>query len=121
MTEAELRAALEKTTPERHRYEMFVEEYQDQDVRLRFSPAKGEGWPMSALLAVAEISLRAAAGVDATLSHLNVTVIRAAQPADVLVLSRVVRRDGETVHAECWLFSHAIVEPMLHVTATLKA
>jgi hypothetical protein len=24
------------------------------------------------------------------------------------------------VHAEAWLFSHAVVEPMLHATATLK-
>jgi hypothetical protein len=25
------------------------------------------------------------------------------------------------VHAEAWLFSHAVVEPMLHATATLKS
>ena len=38
MTEDELQAALERTTPERDRYELFVEEAQDQDVRIRFSP-----------------------------------------------------------------------------------
>ena len=37
----------------------------------------------------------------------------------MLALSRVIRRDRETVHAECWLFSHAVVEPMLHATGTL--
>jgi hypothetical protein len=119
MTEEELQTALEKTTPERERYELFVEECQDQDVRVRFSPAKDEAWTMPSLLAVAHVSLRAAAGVEARLTHLNVTTIRAAQQADVLALSRVIRRDRETVHAECWLFSHAVVEPMLHATGTL--
>jgi hypothetical protein len=119
MTEEELQAALEKATPERERYELFVEECQDQDVRVRFSPAKGEAWTMPALLAVAHLSLRAAAGVDAEITHLNVTKIRGAQQADVLALSRVIRRDRGTVHAEAWLFSHAVVEPVLHATATL--
>jgi hypothetical protein len=119
MTEEELQTALEKTTPERERYELFVEECQDQDVRVRFSPVKDEAWTMPALLAVAHVSLRAAAGVAARLTHLNVTTIRGAQQADVLALSRVIRRDRETVHAECWLFSHAVVEPMLHATGTL--
>ena len=119
MTEEELQTALEKTTPERERYELFVEECQDQDVRVRFSPVKDEAWTMPALLAVAHVSLRAAAGVEARLTHFNVTRIRSAQQADVLALSRVIRRDRETVHAECWLFSHAVVEPMLHATGTL--
>lgn len=120
MTEEELQALLERTTPARERYELFVEECQDQDVRVRFSPPAGEGWSMAALLAVAEISLRAAAKEEASLTHLNVTRIRSAQPADVLALSRVIRRDRETLHAESWLFSHAVVEPMLHATASLR-
>jgi hypothetical protein len=119
VTEEELQAALEEATPERERYELFVEECQDQDIRLRFSPAKGEDWTMPALLAVAHLSLRGAAGVGAAITHLNVTKIRDAQQADVLALSRVIRRDRDTVHAEAWLFSHALVEPMLHATATL--
>ena len=121
MTEEELQGALERTTPERERYELFVEECQDQDVRIRFSPAKGEGWSMPSLLTLVDTSLRAASGVEAQVTHLNVTKIRDAQQADVLALSRVIRRDRETVHAECWLFSHAVVEPMLHATATLQA
>lgn len=119
MTEEELQAALERATPERERYDLFVEECQDQDVRVRFSPAAGEAWTMPALLAVAHLSLRAAAGVEAEITHLNVTKIRGAQQTDVLALSRVIRRDRGTVHAEAWLFSHAIVEPILHATATL--
>ncbi len=119
MTEDELQQLLEKSVPARDRYDLFVEECQDQDVRLRFSPAKGEGWTMPALLTLVDTSLRAAARVAASLTHLNVTVLRAAQDADVIALSRIVRRDGATVHVEAWLFSHAVVEPMLHATATL--
>jgi acyl-coenzyme A thioesterase PaaI-like protein len=121
MTEEELQALLEKTTPERDRYELFVEDCQDQDVRLRFSPAKGENWSSAALLTIAETALRAAAGAEMRLSHLNVTVLRPAQQADTIALSRVLRRDRDVVHAEAWLFSHAVIEPMLHATATLRA
>ena len=76
---------------------------------------------MPALLAVVHISLRAAAGVEAEITHLNVTKIRGAQQADVLALSRVIRRDRGIVHAEAWLFSHAVVEPIVHATATLSS
>ena len=98
MTEDELQALLEKTTPERDRYELFVEQCQDQDVRVRFSPAKGEGWASAALLTIVETSLRAAAGAEARLTHLNVTVLRAAQQADVIALSHVLRRNRQVVH-----------------------
>jgi len=119
MTEDELQALLEKTTPERDRYQLFVEQCQDQDVRVRFSPPKGEVWSMAALLTLVETALRAAADAEARVTHLNVTMLRVAQQADVIALSRVVRRDRNLVHAEAWLFSHAVVEPMLHATATL--
>ena len=119
MTEQELQAALERTTPERDRYALFVEEAQDQDVRVRFSPPSG-GWSMAALLAVIETSLRAASGVEAAVTHLNATRLREALEGDVIALSRVIRRDGDTIHAEAWLFSHAVVEVMLHATATLR-
>ena len=119
MTEDDLQAALERTTPERDRYELFVEEAQDQDVRVRFSPPP-DGWSTPALLAVVDIALRGTAGVEATVTHLAVTRLRDAQAADVIALSRIIRRDRETVHAEAWLFSHAVVEAMLHATATLR-
>ncbi|MBN9086398.1 MAG: hypothetical protein J0J01_05780 [Reyranella sp.] len=119
MTEEELQAALERTTPARDRYDLFVEEARDQDVRVRFSPVQGEGWSFAALLAATETSLRAAAGVEAAVTHLNVTRIRAPQDGDIIALSRVICRDGGTIHAEAWLFSHAVVEAMLHATATL--
>jgi hypothetical protein len=121
MTEEELQAALEKTTAERDRYGLFVEEAQDQDVRVRFSPPVGEGWSLAALLTMVDTSLRAAAGAETAVTHLNVTRLRDAQPGDVIALSRVIRRDGETVHAEAWLFNHAVIEPMLHATATLRS
>ncbi len=120
MTEDELQALLEKSIPAHERHGLFVEECQDQDVRLRFSPAAGEAWSMRALLALVDTSLRAAAGISAAVTHLNVTVLRPAQQADVLALSRMLRRERGTIHAETWLFSHAVVEPMLHATATLS-
>ena len=119
MTEDELQALLEKTTPERDRYELFVEQCRDQDVRVRFSPAKGEGWSTAALLTLVDSSLRAAAGAESRVTHLSVTMLRLVQQADVIALSRVLRRERDLVHVEAWLFSHAVVEPMLHATATL--
>ena len=120
MTEDELQTLLDKTLPAADRHDVFVEECQDQDVRLRFSLKPGETWSSAVLLSLTDTSLRAAAGLGSSLTHLSVTVLRAAQETDVLALSRVIRRDGATVHAEAWLFSHAVVEPMLHATATLK-
>ena len=120
MTEDELQKLLENTLPAVDRHDVFVEECQDQDVRLRFSLKPGETWSSAVLLSLVDTSIRAAAGLGSTLTHLNVTVLRAAHDADVIALSRVIRRDGEAVHAEAWLLSHAVVESMLHATATLK-
>ena len=120
MTEDELQQLLEKALPTADLHDVFVEECQDQDIRLRFSLKRGERWTSAALLSLADTALRAAAGLESSLTHLSVTVLRAAQEADVIALSRVIRRDGEATHAEAWLFSHAVVEPMLHATATLK-
>jgi len=120
MTEDELQKLLEKTLPAVDLHGLFVEECQDQDVRLRFSLAAGEAWSMPTLLSLVDTALRAAAGVTAELSHLNVTALRPAQAADVISLSRVLRRNGDQVHAEAWLFSHAAVDPILHATASLS-
>jgi acyl-coenzyme A thioesterase PaaI-like protein len=120
MTEDELQALLEKTLAPADLHGLFVEECQDQDVRLRFSPGPGEAWSMPALLSLVDTALKAAAGLEMRLTHLNVTVLKPAQEADVIALSRVIRRDGEVVHAEAWLFSHAVVDPMLHATASLR-
>lgn len=121
MTEDELQAQLEAALPAADLHDVFVEECQDQDVRLRFSPAAGAGWTTAALLSLVDTSLRAASGLEARVSNLNVTVLRPAQAADAISLSRVIRRDGDRIHAETWLFSHAVIEPMLHATATLEA
>lgn len=120
MTEDELQQLLDKALRAADRHDVFVEECQDQDVRLRFSLGAGEAWSSASLLSLVDTSLRAAAGLTASLTHLSVTVLRTAQDADVIALSRVIRRDGGTVHAEAWLFSHAVVEPMLHATASLR-
>ena len=63
MTEDELQQLLEKTLPAGDRHDVFVEECQDQDVRLRFSLKPGETWSSAALLSLADTSLRAAAGL----------------------------------------------------------
>jgi acyl-coenzyme A thioesterase PaaI-like protein len=120
MTEDELQQLLDKTLPAADRHDVFVEECQDQDVRLRFSLKPGATWTSAALLSLVDSALRAAAGLELSLSHLNVTVLKAAHPVDVLALSRVIRRQGDVVHAEAWLFSHAVVDPMLHATASLR-
>jgi acyl-coenzyme A thioesterase PaaI-like protein len=120
MTEDELQKLLENTLSAADLHGLFVEECQDQDVRLRFPLVPGARWSTPALLSLVDGALRAAAGVTARLSHLNVTVLRPAQEADVIALARVIRRDGEVAHAEAWLFSHAAIDPMLHATASLS-
>jgi hypothetical protein len=119
MTEDELQKILEGTLPAADLHDVFVEECRDQDIRLRFSLKPGEKWSSAALLSLVDTALRAAAGVTSTLAHLNVTVLKAAHDADVIALSRVIGRNGGTIHAEAWLFSHAVVDPMLHATASL--
>ncbi|MDP1752893.1 MAG: hypothetical protein Q8L22_25865 [Reyranella sp.] len=120
MTEDELQKLLETTLPAADLHGLFVEECQDQEVRLRFSPAAGGSWSMPALLSLIDTALKAASGVTAELSHLNVTILKPVQAADVISLSRVIRRDGDRIHAEAWLFSHAAVDPVLHATASLS-
>ena len=120
MTEDELQQLLEKTLPAADLHEVFVEECQDQDIRLRFSLKPGETWSSAALLSLVDTSLRAAAGLESALTHVGITVLKPAHDADVIALSRVIRRDGCVVHAEAWLFSHAVVDPMLHATASLR-
>ena len=119
MTEEELQKILETSLPAADLYDLFVEECQDQDIRLRFSLKPGEKWSNAALLSLVDTSMRATTGMGSSLSHLTVTVLRPAHDADVIALSRVIRRDGAVAHAEVWLFSHAVVEPMLHATASL--
>src|ERR1700749_2113870 len=99
MTEEELQKILEPVLPAADLHDVFVEECQDQDIRLRFSLKPGETWTSAAILSLVDTSLRAAAGLDAQLSHLNVTLLRPAHDADVIALSRVLRQAGETVHA----------------------
>src|SRR5258708_38594056 len=120
MTEEELQRLLEKTLSAADLHNVFVEACQDQDVRLRFSLKPGETWSSGALLSLVDISLRAAADVSAALKHLNITVLKAVHDADVIALSRGIRRDGNDFHAEAWLFSHAVRDPMIHATAALQ-
>ena len=130
MTEDELQRFLERTLPQADLHGLIVEEARDQDVRLRFPFASHFMGPSDifsgpALLSFTDTALFAA--VQASVgpaqlgltSNLNVTFLRPAQVADVIAVSRVVRRAKSVAHAEAWLFSHAVVEPMLHATATL--
>lgn len=121
MTEEELQRSLDDRLAASERHGVLVEECDGQEVRLRFSLAPGERWTSAALLSLIDTSLHAVAGLDQALSHLAVTVLRPAQDADVISLSRVLRRDGPVVHAETWLFSHAVIEPVMHATASFRA
>src|SRR5262249_60306796 len=107
MTEDELQDLLDKTLPEADRHDVFVEQCQDQDVRLRFSLKPGETWSTAALLALVDTSLRAAAGLSAGLSHLNVTVLKAAQQADVIAPPRVIPPEAKAIPAAPRRLSHA--------------
>lgn len=130
MTEDELQAFLEKTLPKADLHGLYVEECQDQDVRLRFPFAAhfigpGDIFSGPALLSFTDTALFAA--VQAAVgpaqlgltSNLSVTFLRPAQAADVIAVSRVIRKGRSIAHAEAWLFSHAVVDAVLHATATL--
>ncbi len=130
MTEDELQTLLEKTLPAADLHGLFVEECQDQDVRLRFPfdarfLGPGDIFSGPALLSFADTALyaavQAAIGVAeiALTSNLNVTFLKPAEAADVVALARVIRKGRRTAHAEAWLFSHAAIDPMLHATASL--
>jgi uncharacterized protein (TIGR00369 family) len=130
MTEEELQGHLEQLLPKDDQHALVVEECQDQDVRLRFPFAPrflGPGGIFSgpALLSFADTALFAAVqasvgpGTIGLTSNMSVTFLRPAQATDVIALSRVIRKGRSSVHAEAWLFSHAVVEPVLHATASL--
>jgi len=127
MTEEELQRRLDDALPAGERHGVFVEEVGDQDVRLRFEMPAGRGWSDAALLAVVDTSLRAAAalgaaaGLEARLTHLSLTRLKPPQEAEIVAIARVIRRDRGTVHAEAWLFSHAVIDAMAHATASLRA
>lgn len=127
--EAELRALLRRLLPERDLHGVAVEAIEEGEVRLRFPFAEdclGPGRVFSGplLLSFADTAIFAAvqlgvpAGQLALTSTINVAFLRAAQAADVVTLSRVLRRGRNLAHAEAWLFSHAGVEPVAHATAS---
>jgi hypothetical protein len=119
MTEDELQALLERTVPTDELHGVIVEEIEDQDVRLRF-PGGAGGGSQARLLAFVDSALRAVAlPAEIVLSNLNVTFLKAAGEGDTIALTRVIRKDRYTIHAEVWLFSHAAIDAVVHATATL--
>ena len=119
MTEDELQALLERALPPADLHGLIVEEIEDQDVRLRFPGGTG-AISQARLLACVDVALRAAAlPTEVAVANLNVTFLRPAQEADAIALARVIRRAGDAIHAEVWLFSHAAIDAVAHVTATL--
>jgi len=120
MTEDELQALLERTLPPADLHGVIVEEIEEQGVRLRF-PGGAGGGSQARLLAFIDAALRAAVlPTEVVVSNLNVTFLKAAGKGDAIALARVLRRGGDTVHAEAWLFSHAAIDPVAHATASLK-
>jgi acyl-coenzyme A thioesterase PaaI-like protein len=121
MTEDELQALLGRIVPPEDLHGLIVEEIEDQDVRLRF-PCGAKVFSQARLLAFIDVALRAAAlPAEVVVANLTVTFLRPAQAADAIVLARVIRRDGATIHAEAWLFSHAAMDAAAHATATLRS
>ena len=127
--EAELQALLGRLLPERDLHGVAVEETEAAEFCLGFPLAEdcpGQGHVFSGLLLLtfadtaifAAVQLGVPAGQLALTSTINVAFLRAAQAADVVTLSRVLRRGRNLTHAEAWLFSHAGVEPVAHATAS---
>src|SRR5580698_853053 len=56
MTEDELQKILETVLPAADLHDVFVEECQDQDIRLRFSLKPGESWSSDNRLALDQLS-----------------------------------------------------------------
>lgn len=129
MTAAELAHLLADRLPAIDLHGVIVEEAEDQDIRLRF-PFRDEWlgpndiFSGPTLLGFADTAIYAAGqatlGTDAVplVSTMSTTFLRPAQAADVVTLSRVIRRGKRLLNAEAWLFSHMPVDPILHVTAT---
>ena len=125
----QLVSLLRRTLPARDLHDLTVEAIEEGEIRLRF-PFRGDylgpGGIVSGplLLSFADTAIYAAAQLDlpagqmALTSTINVAFLRQAQPADVIALSRVLRRGKRLTHAEAWLFSHSAVDPICHVTAS---
>lgn len=129
MTENELANLLRRTLPTRDLHDLSVDAIEEGEIRLRFpfsAEYLGPGGIVSGplLLSFADTAIYAAAQLDlpdgevALTSTLNVSFLRAAQPVDVIALSRVLRRGGRLAHAEAWLFNYAAMDPILHATAS---
>ena len=129
MTTSELARLLADRLPAVDLHGVIVEEAEDQEIRLRF-PFRDELlgpndiFSGPALLGFADTAIfaagQAALGAEAVplVSTMSTTFLRPARAADVLTLSRVIRRGKRLLNAEAWLFSHVLVDPILHATAT---
>lgn len=125
----ELTRLLKAQLPEIDHHGLEVEELDEQEVRLRFpfDPrfiGPGNIFSGPTLLGFADTALYAAAlaaiprGTIAVVSTMATTFLKPAMAADVLALSRVISGSRSALHLEAWLFSHAAIDPMMHVTAT---
>jgi uncharacterized protein (TIGR00369 family) len=127
--EKELLELLRRTLPARDLHDVEVDAVEEGEIRLRFpfrADYLGPGGIVSGplLLSFADTAIYAAAQMDlpagqiALTTTINVSFLRAAQAADVITLSRVLRRGKRLAHAEAWLFSYAATDPICHVTAS---
>jgi uncharacterized protein (TIGR00369 family) len=129
LTAAELARLLADRLPAIDLHGVIIEEAEDQDIRLRF-PFRDEYlgpndiFSGPTLLGFADTAIyaagQAALGADSVplVSTMSATFIRPAQAADVVTISRVIRRGKRLLNAEAWLFSHTPIDPILHATAT---
>jgi uncharacterized protein (TIGR00369 family) len=124
-----LQALLYRSLPLRDLHALTVESCEGGEVRLRFPfdaslVGPGDIFSGPALLSFADTSIYAAAQTAygdralALTSSINATFLRPAQAADILALSRVVKRGRQLAHVEAWLFNHVAIDAVLHATAT---
>lgn len=127
--ERRLADLLRRTLPARDLHDVAVETVDEGEVRLRFpfrpdhlGPGNIFSGPL--LLSFADTAIYAAVqlGLDqdriALTSTLNAAFLKPAPAGDIVTLSRVLRRGRRLVHAEAWLFDHAAIDPLCHVTAS---
>lgn len=124
-----LQALLYRSLPPRDLHALTVESCDSGEVRLRFAfdaglVGPGDVFSGPALLSFADTAVYAAAQATygdqalALTSSINATFLRPAQAADILALSRVVKRGRQLAHVEAWLFNHVAIDAVLHATAS---
>ena len=93
-------AEMQRTPPEMGTFAMHLSDYK-----------KVDGTSFAAPIVTSVVAQMLEAASCWASSTMSTTFLRPAQAADVVTISRVIRRGKHLLNAEAWLFSHAVVEP----------